>query len=51
MHSLTCGIGSFAAWWQSTYNGYVTKRALFTYFQRLGMIWGRVPKAAAGMGM
>ncbi|KAL4932581.1 uncharacterized protein BDV17DRAFT_253095 [Aspergillus undulatus] len=31
--------GSFAAWWQSTYEGYVPKRALFGYFQRLGMKW------------
>ncbi|KAL4909234.1 hypothetical protein BDW74DRAFT_146219 [Aspergillus multicolor] len=31
--------GSFAAGWQSIYAGYVPKRALFTYFQRLGMKW------------
>ena len=31
--------GSWAAAWQSRYAGYVLKRALFTYFQRLGMKW------------
>ncbi|KAL6229541.1 hypothetical protein BDW75DRAFT_245628 [Aspergillus navahoensis] len=31
--------GSFAARWQSTYGGYVPKRALFGYFQRPGMKW------------
>ncbi|KAJ5860956.1 uncharacterized protein N7529_008266 [Penicillium soppii] len=31
--------GSFAAAWQRTYAGYVPKRALFGYFQRLGMKW------------
>ncbi|TVY52331.1 hypothetical protein LCER1_G007903 [Lachnellula cervina] len=31
--------GSFAAWWQSTYRGYVTKDSLFAFFQRLGMVW------------
>jgi len=33
--------GSFAAWWQSTYRGYVTKDSLFAFFQRLGMVWRR----------
>lgn len=33
--------GSFAAWWQSTYGGYVTRRSLFSFFQRLGMVWRR----------
>jgi hypothetical protein len=31
--------GSLAALWQSTYDGYVPKRALFGYFQKLGMKW------------
>lgn len=31
--------GSFAAWWQSTYRGYVAKESLFAFFQRLGMTW------------
>lgn len=31
--------GSFAAAWQRKYAGYVPKRALFGYFQRLGMKW------------
>ncbi|KFY20892.1 hypothetical protein V491_03339 [Pseudogymnoascus sp. VKM F-3775] len=29
--------GTFAAWWQSTYRGYVTKDSLFSFFQRLGL--------------
>lgn len=33
--------GTFAAWWQSTYNGYVPARSLFSFFQRLGMVWRR----------
>ncbi|KAK1770424.1 hypothetical protein QBC33DRAFT_512184 [Phialemonium atrogriseum] len=32
---------SFAALWQSTYRGLVPKGSLFSFFQRLGMIWGR----------
>ncbi|PYI20194.1 hypothetical protein BO99DRAFT_402014 [Aspergillus violaceofuscus CBS 115571] len=31
--------GSFAAWWQSRYAGYVPKGSLFSFFQRLGMVW------------
>ncbi|GAD93992.1 predicted protein [Paecilomyces variotii No. 5] len=31
--------GTFAAWWQARYAGYVPKNSLFSYFQRLGMIW------------
>ncbi|KAI9730967.1 MAG: hypothetical protein M1818_008043 [Claussenomyces sp. TS43310] len=31
--------GSFAAWWQARYAGYVPKGALFSFLQRLGMIW------------
>ncbi|CRG90849.1 hypothetical protein PISL3812_07895 [Talaromyces islandicus] len=31
--------GSLAAGWQSKYVGYVPKRSLFSYFQRLGMKW------------
>ncbi|KAI7908479.1 hypothetical protein M9X92_012164 [Pyricularia oryzae] len=34
-------VDSFAAWWQSTYAGFVPKGSLFSFFQRLGMIWGR----------
>ncbi|KAJ9652600.1 hypothetical protein H2198_008169 [Neophaeococcomyces mojaviensis] len=33
--------GSFAALWQARYAGYVPKGSLFSFFQRLGMIWGR----------
>ncbi|KAI6442334.1 hypothetical protein MCOR16_002433 [Pyricularia oryzae] len=32
---------SFAAWWQSTYAGFVPKGSLFSFFQRFGIIWGR----------
>lgn len=31
--------GSFAALWQARYAGYVPKGSLFSFFQRLGMIW------------
>ncbi|KAE8390732.1 hypothetical protein BDV23DRAFT_154758 [Aspergillus alliaceus] len=31
--------GSFAASWQRIYAGYVPKGSLFSFFQRLGMIW------------
>lgn len=31
--------GSFAAIWQARYAGYVPKGSLFSYFQRLGMVW------------
>lgn len=31
--------GSWAAAWQRTYAGQVSKEAIFTYFQRLGMEW------------
>jgi hypothetical protein len=34
-------LGSFAALWQSTYEGYVTEGSLFSFFQRLGMVWRR----------
>jgi len=34
-------VGTFAAWWQSAYRGYVPARSLFSFFQRLGMVWGR----------
>lgn len=30
---------SFAAAWQSRYMGYVPKGSLFSFFQRLGMVW------------
>ncbi len=35
-------VGSFAAGWQSRYAGYVPKGSLFSFFQRLGMVWKRV---------
>ncbi|ODM23787.1 hypothetical protein SI65_01376 [Aspergillus cristatus] len=35
--------GSWAARWQSTYEGYVPKGALFGYFQRLGAKWHWFP--------
>jgi len=31
--------GSFAALWQARYAGYVPKGSLFSYLQRLGMVW------------
>ncbi|KAL2005200.1 hypothetical protein VTN00DRAFT_3050 [Thermoascus crustaceus] len=31
--------GTFAAWWQARYAGYVPKGSLFSFFQRLGMVW------------
>lgn len=31
--------GSFAALWMARYAGYVPKGSLFSFFQRLGMIW------------
>jgi ElaB/YqjD/DUF883 family membrane-anchored ribosome-binding protein len=31
---------TFASWWQSTYAGFVPKGSLFSFFQRLGMVWG-----------
>ncbi|KAK3998184.1 putative HTH-type transcriptional regulator YdfL [Cladorrhinum sp. PSN332] len=34
--------GSFAAWFMSTYGGYVPKGSLMSYLQRLGMTWGKV---------
>ena len=32
-------VGTFAAWWQSIYRGYVPAKSLFSFFQRLGMVW------------
>ena len=32
-------VGTFAAWWQSRYAGYVPAGSLFSFFQRLGMVW------------
>lgn len=32
-------VGTFAAWWQSRYAGYVPRGSLFSFFQRLGMVW------------
>lgn len=31
--------GSFAAWWQRLYAGAVPRGSLFSFFQRLGMVW------------
>jgi len=36
-----CVTDSFAALWQARYAGYVPKGSLFSYFQRLGMVWRR----------
>ncbi|KAK4168236.1 putative HTH-type transcriptional regulator YdfL [Cladorrhinum sp. PSN259] len=33
--------GSFAAWFMSTYGGYVPKGSLMSFLQRLGMTWGK----------
>lgn len=44
--------GSFAALWQSMYRGLVPARSLFSFFQRLGMVWRRVtPVTAIMVGM
>ncbi|KAK4099118.1 hypothetical protein N658DRAFT_475797 [Parathielavia hyrcaniae] len=31
--------GSFAAWWQRLYGGYVPAGSLFSFLQRMGMTW------------
>jgi len=31
--------GTFAAWWQSRYGSSVPAGSLFSFFQRLGMVW------------
>ncbi|TDZ36529.1 hypothetical protein C8035_v008270 [Colletotrichum spinosum] len=31
--------GTFASWWQARYAGYVSKGALFSFLQSLGMTW------------
>jgi hypothetical protein len=31
--------GSFAAWWEACYAGYIPRGSLFSYLQRLGMTW------------
>ncbi|KAK0725571.1 hypothetical protein B0H67DRAFT_598780 [Lasiosphaeris hirsuta] len=36
---ITLLTGSFAAWFMSTYRGYVPKRSLMAFLQRLGMTW------------
>jgi hypothetical protein len=36
---LVMNTDSFAAVWQSRYAGYVPKGSLFSFFQRLGMVW------------
>lgn len=33
--------GSFAAWWQAMYRGFVPRGSLFALLQRLGMVWGK----------
>jgi len=33
--------GTFAAWWESTYLGNIPQGSLFSFFQRLGMVWRR----------
>ncbi|CAM6114915.1 unnamed protein product [Calypogeia fissa] len=33
--------GSFAAWWHARFAGYVPKGSLFSFLQRLGMVWRR----------
>lgn len=35
-------LGSFAAEWQAQYLGAVPKGSLFSFFQRLGMVWKKV---------
>jgi len=35
-------VGTFAAWWQSTYKGFVPAKSLFSFFQQLGMVWIKV---------
>ncbi|KAK1997363.1 hypothetical protein LX36DRAFT_681807 [Colletotrichum falcatum] len=30
---------TFASWWQARYAGFVPKGSLFSFFQRLGMVW------------
>ncbi|KAF3766617.1 hypothetical protein M406DRAFT_339775 [Cryphonectria parasitica EP155] len=39
--TIVVALGSFAAWWESTYAGYIPAGSLFSFLQRLGMIWGR----------
>ncbi|KAL7927950.1 hypothetical protein ACQKWADRAFT_278315 [Trichoderma austrokoningii] len=34
--------GTFASWWESTYAGYIPAGSMFSFFQRLGMIWRRL---------
>jgi hypothetical protein len=36
---LLTDIGSYAAWWESAYAGFIPKGSLFSFFQRLGMKW------------
>jgi len=43
--------GTFAAWWQSTYAGYVPARSLFSFFQRLGMVWRRKLVVSSAMAV
>jgi hypothetical protein len=37
--------GSFAAWWESTYAGYIPAGSLFSFLQRLGMTWAKAAQA------
>ena len=42
------GSGSFAAEWQAQFLGAVPKGSLFSYFQRLGMIWKKIVAVQEG---
>jgi hypothetical protein len=44
-------VGTFAAWWQSTYAGEVPAGSLFSFFQRLGMVWRRKWVASPAMAV
>jgi hypothetical protein len=44
-------VGSLAALWQSRYAGYVPKGSLFSFFQRLGMVWRRKLVASPAMAV
>jgi ElaB/YqjD/DUF883 family membrane-anchored ribosome-binding protein len=44
-------LGSFAAWWESTYAGYIPAGSLFSFLQRLGMTWARAAQATKTAGL
>jgi len=44
-------VGSFAALWQSRYAGHVPAGSLFSFFQRLGMVWRMKPVAFPAMAV